>query len=367
MPAGVPHGQPAPGMPNLHAQQRNAALEHQLAQRRSRKPNDRNMPEGVEDLVIGDVVQQYKDLRDVERKLDSTMMRKRLDIQDSIHRNVKRHKTMRIWISNTADNQPWQAKGLDENAFDFTTGEDGTYRVKIEGRLLDDDDDETALLNESDDDSENDDEAKEDDAGNAQQVKLPRKRFSHFFKSISVEFDKAKAMPTEAMTQIEWKKQPGAPDFDCLEFERKGDENLNVTIHLVRDEQPERFRLSQALSQTLDAEEADRAEVVMGIWEYVKAMGLQEDEEKRSVRCDDRLRQVSSNQFCFFSRRFTNMLRSLVRTLSSFHRFQSESCRISIRSRPSNYLTQSELIQITTQTPNQPFMISKLRPKTRSE
>jgi hypothetical protein len=110
MPAGVQHGQPAPGMPNIHAQQRNAALEHQLAQRRSRKPNDRNMPEGVEDLVIGEGVQQYKDLRDVERKLDYTMMRKRLDIQDSIHRNVKRHKTMRIWISNTADNQPWQAE-----------------------------------------------------------------------------------------------------------------------------------------------------------------------------------------------------------------------------------------------------------------
>jgi SWI/SNF-related matrix-associated actin-dependent regulator of chromatin subfamily D len=303
MPAGVQHGQPAPGMPNIHAQQRNAALEHQLAQRRSRKPNDRNMPEGVEDLVIGDVVQQYKDLRDVERKLDYTMMRKRLDIQDSIHRNVKRHKTMRIWISNTADNQPWQAKGLDEDAFDFTTGEDGTYRVKIEGRLLDDDSDDTALLKDSDDESENDDEAKEDDdAGDTKPVQLPRKRMSHFFKSISVEFDKAKAMPTEVMSQIEWKKQAGATDFDYLEFERKGDENLNVTINLVRDEQPERFRLSQALSQTLDADEADRAEVVMGIWEYVKAMGLQEDEEKRSVRCDERLRQVGCNQFSTYGK-----------------------------------------------------------------
>ena len=307
-------------MPNIHAQQRNAALEHQLAQRRSRKPNDRNMPEGVEDLVIGDAVQQYKDLRDVERKLDYTMMRKRLDIQDSIHRNVKRHKTMRIWISNTADNQPWQAKGLDENAFDFTTGEDGTYRVKIEGRLLEDDSDETALVNNSEDDSDDEDEAKEKDTTDNKQAKLPQKRLSHFFKSISVEFEKAKGMPTEAMTQIEWKKQAGAADFDCLEFERKGDENLNVTINLVRDELPERFRLSQALSQTLDAEEADRAEVVMGIWEYVKAMGLQEDEEKRSVRCDDRLRQVRCSQFSAAAEAIANILRSLVPTLSSFHR-----------------------------------------------
>jgi SWI/SNF-related matrix-associated actin-dependent regulator of chromatin subfamily D len=311
-------------MPNIHAQQRNAALEHQLAQRRSRKPNDRNMPEGVEDLVIGEGVKQYKDLRDVERKLDYTMMRKRLDIQDSIHRNVKRHKTMRIWISNTADNQPWQAKGLDENAFDFTTGEDGTYRVKIEGRILEDDSDETALLNDSEDGSDDEDEAKENDTMDNKQAKSPQKRLSHFFKSISVEFEKAKGMPTEAMTQIEWKKQAGAADFDCLEFERKGDENLNVTINLVRDEVPERFRLSQALSQTLDAEEADRAEVVMGIWEYVKASNLQEDEEKRSVRCDDRLRQVSCSQFlCGSQSHLLITPRSLVQTLSSFHRSQN--------------------------------------------
>ena len=122
---------------------------------------------------------------------------------------------------------------------------------------------------------------------------LPRKRLSHFFKSISVEFDKARGMSLDPMTQIEWKKQQGGPEFDCLEFERKGDENMNVTINLIRDEQPERYRLSQALSQTLDAEEAERAEVIMGLWEYVNAMGLQEDEEKRSVRCDERLRQVS--------------------------------------------------------------------------
>jgi len=45
--------------------------------------------EGVEECVIGDGVQRYRDLRELERRLDSTMMRKRLDIQDSVNRNVK--------------------------------------------------------------------------------------------------------------------------------------------------------------------------------------------------------------------------------------------------------------------------------------
>jgi SWI/SNF-related matrix-associated actin-dependent regulator of chromatin subfamily D len=60
-----------------------------LAKRRSRKPTDKNIPEGVEECIIGDGVQGYRELRDVERKLDAAMMRKRLDIQDSRNRNVK--------------------------------------------------------------------------------------------------------------------------------------------------------------------------------------------------------------------------------------------------------------------------------------
>ena len=56
---------------------------------RSKKPIDKNIPEGVEECVIGDGVQRYRELKELERKLDSTMMRKRLDIQDSVNRNVK--------------------------------------------------------------------------------------------------------------------------------------------------------------------------------------------------------------------------------------------------------------------------------------
>lgn len=271
--------------------QRNAALEHQLAQRRARKPTDRNMPDGVEDLVVGEGVQQYKDLREVEKKLDYAIMRKRLDIQDTMNRNVKRQKTMRIWVSNTVDSQPWQRPALDENSFDFESGADATYRVKIEGKILDEQEDE--LDSDAEQDGEGPDAAKPN-------KKLPQsKKFSHYFKGISVEFDKARNLPNpnvDPSMQIDWKKTPQSGEFDCFEFQRKGDENQNITISLQRDEPVERYRLSKALSDVLDIEEADRAEVVMGIWEYVKAMGLQEDEERRHVRCDERLRAVSMNQ-----------------------------------------------------------------------
>lgn len=65
-----------------------------------------------------------------------------------------------------------------------------------------------------------------------------------------------------------------------------------MTINLTRAETPERFRLTKPLADVLDTEEEDKSGAVLGIWEYVKAMGLQEDEEKRAVRCDEKLKAV---------------------------------------------------------------------------
>ena len=88
-------------------------------------------------------------------------------------------------------------------------------------------------------------------------------------------------------------------EFDCLQFSRASQENLNVTISLVRDETPERYKLSKELADVLDTEEETRSGIVLGIWDYIRAMGLQEDEEKRQVRCDDRLRAVCSSYVLF--------------------------------------------------------------------
>ena len=307
--------QATPSNAQILAQRNAAAMESELAKRRARKPTDKNIPEGVEDIIIGDGVQQYKEMREVERKLDAVMMRKKLDIQDSRQQIFDRTKTLRIWISNTADNQPWQGRGLDENAFDFSTGIEATYKVRIEGKLLEDinaDDTsdtesedepakEGAHLDNNNDTMDHDGQDKTKEPTKPPSASIP-KRLSHFFKSITVDFDRAKNLQPDGITQIEWKKPPIRPntpnlppsaDFDCLEFERKSDENINCTINFYRDEMPERYLLSKELAEILDTEEDTRAGIVMGIWEYVKAMNLQQDEEKRQIQCDDRLRAVS--------------------------------------------------------------------------
>lgn len=85
---------PHPSVPLTQAQiaQQQQAQAHasELAKRRSRRPTDKNLPEGVEDDIVDpEGVQRYKDLRDVERRLDATMTRKRLDIIDNASRSTK--------------------------------------------------------------------------------------------------------------------------------------------------------------------------------------------------------------------------------------------------------------------------------------
>ena len=292
-------------------------MANELAKRRAHKPTDKNIPDGIEELIIGDGVQQYKRLRELERKLDAVMMRKRIDTQDSFQHGSKRYRTLRVWISNTVDNQPWQGRGLDTDMFDFTSGVESTYKVKIEGRLLDDDftDESTERASSDEHNGKREDSERPgnstDKGGKTSKESeqpsntIPKSKLSHFFKAITVDFDRAKNLQPDAVTQIEWKKPPpdlksSAPaasaGFDCLEFERKGDENINCTIHFYRDENPERFILSRKLANLLDTEEDDRTSVTFKLWQYIKAAGLHQDEEKRVVQCDDRLRAASPIQ-----------------------------------------------------------------------
>lgn len=209
------------------------------------------------------------------------------------------------------EDQPWQADSLDVDAFDFSTNMDSSYRVKIEGRLLDDDEDDLDSDDSDDEDEATNGDTMDEDGKEKEKTKTPPKqyKFSHFFKAMTVDFDRNKTKDG-ADQSVEWKKPvipttatnlPNAADFDQLEFKRGGDENMNITINLTRDETPERFQLSPALADILDTNETTRAEAVMGIWEYIKAMGLQEDDEKRSFDCDDRMRAVINPGMQFMS------------------------------------------------------------------
>lgn len=74
--------------------------------------------------------QSYMDLLAFERKLDATIMRKRMDIQEALKRPMKIKRKLRVFITN----QFFPGKIDSDNDEDFVP----QWELKIEGRLLDD-------------------------------------------------------------------------------------------------------------------------------------------------------------------------------------------------------------------------------------
>lgn len=301
----------APSAPNPQAiaqQQQDDQRRREMAKRQARKPTDKNLPDGLDDVIIGDGVQRYRKLRDVERRMDAVMMRKKLEITDTINRTHTRYRTLRLWISNTAENQPWQRTDTDLESFDFNSDTPARYKVKIEGRLLDEDEglEEDQLANGSE---AQDGDAMDTDGPPKTPARPDRAKLSRFFKQITIDYDRDAGLQ-DNFNQIEWKKPESRPkqgpdssdsaNFDCLTIDRISDENINITIKLYRDDQPERYKLLEPLARLLDTDEDDRAGVVFGVWNYIQEMGLQEDEESRRIKCDETLRAVclhlTSNQ-----------------------------------------------------------------------
>ena len=272
------------------------AEKHSQESRYASTPQERNLPDGLEDIVIGNGVEEFKRLRAMERKLDAIMIRKRLELKDVKQKVRPRNRKLRIWITNSVENQPWQGKDLEVNAFDFNSGTESTYKVSIIGKIVDED--VPSVPAESEETVESVETEKSD-----HQISPPKPKLSELFKSITVELDRSKALQSDAANVIEWKKQQPAQrgstaeEFDCLQFERRGDENLNCTINLLRDEQPERYAMATPLEDLICEEEASKEMIMNAFWLYVRKMGLQRDEDKRTVRLDDTLKAVSISAY----------------------------------------------------------------------
>lgn len=299
------------------AQQRAEQEKRDRMRRMAKNPTNKNVPEGVEEICIGEGVARYKQLREVERTLDATMMRKKLEASDSVfHARSGRTSTMRIWISNTAENQPWQSSGIDADAFDFDSDVNAKYRVKIQGRLLDDGTDDAL-----DEDEEKDADAMDEDSADPSKKSESQKPkvFSQFFTSITAEFDRAKSLQPDNFTGIEWTRKEGANPkenpFSQLEFERKGDENINITINLHRHQNPEIFRLSKPMAELLDTDEEDRAGVLMGVWEYARSQHLQQDDDERKFACDAKLKALFNGADSFYFPSLPQLIKPHLTTL----------------------------------------------------
>ncbi|KAG9682846.1 hypothetical protein KCU95_g13986, partial [Aureobasidium melanogenum] len=270
-------------------QQQDDLRRREAARRQARKPTDLDIDDDLAEATITDAAILYRKLRDQEKRLDAIMTKKRLDILEGTSGQMPSEGVLRLFVSNTAEGQPWQMAndgnaGFNEDGtFDFADNNQARYRVKIEGKLLEGSDDIT-----------------EDSELKSTLPPMAPIKMSHFFKRVTVDFNRPAALQSNDFNKIEWIKKDGEPDVDCIAFGRKSDEELQVTINLYLDEQPERFKLSPPLAWLLDMDTATRADVVQGIWDYARLFKLTDPEDERRVTCDETLKQLFRHETLFF-------------------------------------------------------------------
>lgn len=240
---------PAPHKPGLYGAEGYAAgAGGAQAPKRKKRLADKILPQKVRDLVPES--QAYMDLLAFERKLDATIMRKRLDIQEALKRPMKQKRKLRIFISNTF------YPGQGDNAVP-------SWELRVEGRLLDD--------------TKND-------------PNKVKRKFSSFFKSLVIELDKELYGPDNHL--VEWHRTLTTQETDGFQVKRPGYKNVRCTILLLLDYQPLQFKLDQRLARLLGVHTQTRPVIVNALWQYVKTHKLQDVHEREYVACDKYLEQI---------------------------------------------------------------------------
>ena len=225
--------------------------------KKKKKLADKILPQKVRDLVPES--QAYMDLLSFERKLDYTITRKRLDIQEALKRPMKHKRKLRIFISNTFF--PGKAEGMDEQEAVVPS-----WELRVEGRLLED-----------------------QTAPRPDQSKVKRK-FSSFFKSLVIELDQELYGPDNHL--VEWHRTPTTTETDGFQVKRPGDKNVRCTILLMLDYQPHQYKLDPRLARLLGIHTQTRPVIINALWQYIKTHKLQDPHEREFVNSDKYLEQI---------------------------------------------------------------------------
>ncbi|KAJ1160470.1 hypothetical protein NDU88_000972 [Pleurodeles waltl] len=246
-------------------QQAQAAQNRNHSSTKKKKMADKILPQRIRELVPES--QAYMDLLAFERKLDQTIMRKRLDIQEALKRPIKQKRKLRIFISNTFN----PAKSDVEDG----EGTVASWELRVEGRLL------------------------EDSALSKYDATKQKRKFSSFFKSLVIELDKDLYGPDNHL--VEWHRTSTTQETDGFQVKRPGDVNVRCTVLLMLDYQPPQFKLDPRLARLLGIHTQTRPVIIQALWQYIKTHKLQDPHEREFVICDKYLQQIFESQRMKFS------------------------------------------------------------------
>ncbi|KAL0984463.1 hypothetical protein UPYG_G00141870 [Umbra pygmaea] len=230
-----------------YLQQQQGVLEGPRRGKR-RKMADKVLPQRIRDLVPES--QAYMDLLAFERKLDQTIARKRMEIQEAIKKPITQKRKLRIYISNTYT--PGKPEGEEAEKV-------SSWELRVEGKLL-------------------------EDPGKQ------KRKFSSFFKSLVIELDKELYGPDNHL--VEWHRMPTTQETDGFQVKRPGDVSVKCTLLLMLDHQPPQYKLDPRLARLLGVHTQTRASIMQALWLYIKNNKLQDSHEKEYINCNRYFRQI---------------------------------------------------------------------------
>ncbi|XP_043911315.1 SWI/SNF-related matrix-associated actin-dependent regulator of chromatin subfamily D member 2 [Protopterus annectens] len=264
MPVGPPSGSPyltgspmRPGLPQPmmdpirkrllpSGQQPNLPMQRRSIKRR--KMADKILPQRIRELVPES--QAYMDLLAFERKLDQTIARKRMEIQEAIKKPLSQKKKLRIYISNTFT--PAKLEGEEAERI-------ASWELRVEGKLID-------------------------------ELGKQKRKFSSFFRSLVIELDKDLYGPDNHL--VEWHRMPTTQETDGFQVKRPGDINVKCTLLLMLDHQPQQYKLDPRLARLLGVHTQTRANIMQALWLYIKNNKLQDSHEKEYINCNRYFKQI---------------------------------------------------------------------------
>ena len=192
----------------------------------------------------------FKNLKSVEHKIDSKLLRKQLDIQESSFKSHKIKRMLRIFVNGVVEN---------------VDGVDG-WCVKVEGRIL--------------------------DPGKFPRVEI-KSRFSSLLKSMILKVDSDESDQDHI---VEWRNDGN--ESDGFEIHRKGRAS-KLSLYLRLNNQPEKYKLSPKLAQLLRTHTDTKSFVFMAIWKYIKLKKLQDVNDKKMINCDSQLEELFGKSLSF--------------------------------------------------------------------
>ncbi|KAK0421167.1 hypothetical protein QR680_015092 [Steinernema hermaphroditum] len=262
-----------PGQPQMMAPPQGHPARQMAAFKKKKRYADKIISPSLRELIPES--DAYMDLLAYEQKLDATMTRKRLEIQEALKRPQKVKRKLRIYISHTfiAGHAPER------------DGEEGVvpmWELRVEGRLIDEQPGGQGTVPGTP--------AAPNPSANQPNRNVPKRKFSSFFKSLVIELDKDIYGPDNHL--VEWHRTPQTNETDGFQVKRPGDKDVKCTILLLLDYQPMKFKLHPRLAKLLGIATETRPKIIEALWQYIKTHKLQDPVDRDNINNDPYLEQI---------------------------------------------------------------------------